>query len=224
MAASTVSCANCGKQGVGFQCCSVCKKASYCGAECQKAGWKRHKKTCAPPLPVSDVMARVRAADAAGDWREVLRWEGRLAEVMATATLATCLVVLKPFRQAHDLASSATGSTHHALSAVRLREQRVEILGKMERFRDQGEAICIVATDLVAAGKDEEARVLYERARNIGAAHGFFSVECRACHGLGALARSEGRAEEGLDLMRNALAAVNPPTLNPKPSTLNPQP
>ena len=78
MAAKLASCAHCGKQGVGFQRCSVCKQVSYCGAECQKAGWRRHKKTdkktCAPlPLPLSDVMARVTAASDADDWREVLK-------------------------------------------------------------------------------------------------------------------------------------------------------
>eukprot|EP01006_Ploeotia_vitrea_P044806 TRINITY_DN66868_c3_g1_i5.p1 TRINITY_DN66868_c3_g1~~TRINITY_DN66868_c3_g1_i5.p1 ORF type:complete len:334 (-),score=28.99 TRINITY_DN66868_c3_g1_i5:254-1255(-) len=34
--------------------CSRCQKAFYCSADCQKADWKLHKKTCqAPPLPSS---------------------------------------------------------------------------------------------------------------------------------------------------------------------------
>jgi len=43
---------------------------------------------------------------------------------------------------------------------------------------------------------------------DVGAAHGFFSLESRACQGLGKLAEQEGRREEGLDLFRNALAAA----------------
>ena len=69
MAASAVRCAHCGKQGVGFKRCSRCKQACYCGAECQNADWKRHKKKCAPPVPLHDVTAKINAAHAAGDWR-----------------------------------------------------------------------------------------------------------------------------------------------------------
>jgi len=47
-ASSASSCAYCGKQGVGFQRCSTCKQAWYCGTECQKAGWKKHRKNPQP--------------------------------------------------------------------------------------------------------------------------------------------------------------------------------
>ena len=62
----------------------------------------------------------------------------------------------------------------------------------------------------------------FQRARDVGAAHGFFSVECRSCLGLGQIAVNDGRAEEGLDLLRNALAG--PSTLYPKPKTQNLKP
>ncbi|KAJ1481591.1 hypothetical protein T484DRAFT_1625465 [Baffinella frigidus] len=48
MAASATSCAHCGKQGVSFKRLSRCNNGSYCGAECQRADWKQHKKTCVP--------------------------------------------------------------------------------------------------------------------------------------------------------------------------------
>ncbi|KAJ7234624.1 hypothetical protein B0H12DRAFT_1142596 [Mycena haematopus] len=35
----------CSKRGVGFKRCSACKKIAYCGVECQKEDWKRHKLT-----------------------------------------------------------------------------------------------------------------------------------------------------------------------------------
>jgi len=52
-----------------------------------------------------------------------------------------------------------------------------------------------------------EAGKLFQMARDIGAAHGFFSVECSACQGLGRIATMEGRLEEAVDLLRHALAA-----------------
>jgi tetratricopeptide (TPR) repeat protein len=78
----------------------------------------------------------------------------------------------------------------------------------MERFRDQGEEMCELATSLLQSGRQHEAAEYYQRACDLGSAHGFFSVESRAFLGLGVLATGEGRAEEGLDLLRNALAAA----------------
>ncbi len=39
------NCDQCGKANAKSQ-CSRCKKAYYCGKECQKLAWKDHKKTC----------------------------------------------------------------------------------------------------------------------------------------------------------------------------------
>lgn len=59
MAASKATCAHCGKEGVGFQRCSTCKQISYCGAQCQKAAWKGHKKICAKPRPATELLRGV---------------------------------------------------------------------------------------------------------------------------------------------------------------------
>ena len=138
----------------------------------------------------------------------MLKWEGRLAEVMATEPDAVVNLHLHFLVAAHQLGLSATGSPHHARSMTRLQGERIELLGRMERFRDQGEATCRVANQLIMAGKNEEAAVYFQQARDIGAAHGFFSVESRACLGLGQQAIMEGRSEEGQDLLRNAFAAA----------------
>ena len=86
----------------------------------------------------------------------------------------------------------------------------MDLLGKMERFRDQGGMMCEHASTLLnVAGKREEGEGWLSRARDVGAAHGFFSVESSACLGLGKLAMDQGRHEEGVDLLRNALVAAN---------------
>ena len=151
MAASAESCAHCGKQGVGFKHCSVCKHACYCGVACQNANWKRHKKTCAPPVPMQDVGAKILAAHATGDWRGVLQWEGRREELMARRPDDVCSAtarqidhaysaILDAFSEAHQVGWQATGSNDHAHSCVGLQKRRIPILGKLQRFRDQGEA------------------------------------------------------------------------------------
>jgi hypothetical protein len=116
-------------------------------------------------------------------------------------------VLASTFSGGHSAAWDATGSTDHALAVVRLQDRRIELMGNMERFRDQGETMCGAAECLFDAGKRQEAAGYFQRARDVGAAHGFFSVECKACRGLGIRAIGEGRHEEGVDLLRNALAA-----------------
>jgi hypothetical protein len=202
-----VICAHCAKQGAELKRCSICKCVWYCGAACQNAAWRRHKKTCAPPLSTNDVRAKVLAARAASEFREVLKWEGRMEEMMDGKPDAVRNDILRKFYCSHAAQSLSTGSPHHLLSLIRLGEERVALLGKMERFRDQGEAICNLADDHHRAGKRKEAVEYYQKARKVGEAHGFFSVECRACLGLGDEAIMEGRDEEGLALLRNALAA-----------------
>jgi hypothetical protein len=156
----------------------------------------------------------VDAASVAGDWREVLKWEGRMDDMMAGQSDATCEIILQRFEAAHHQGTLSTmsitlpnGSPHHSLSATRLAEQLIDFLGKRQRFRDQGEEMCILAFTLRAAGKGQEASLYYQKARKVGEANGFFSVECRACLGLGKEKIDEGCTEEGLDLLRNALAA-----------------
>ena len=208
------SCAHCGKPGRALKRCSICKHAWYCGAECQNAAWKGHKKTCAPPLSTDDVRARVDAAGDAGDWREVLKWEGRMDEMMEGQPDVICKLILRRFMAAHNTGKLSTvsetlpnRSPHHSLSSIRLAEQLIDFLGKRQRFRDQGEAMCDLADDLRWAGRGQEASSYYQKARKVGEAHGFFSVECRACLGLGRDKMGEGCHEEGLNLLRNALAA-----------------
>ena len=153
MADSAESCAHCGKQGVGFKRCSRCKHASYCGAECQNADWKRHKKKCAPPppkcappVPLQEVGAKINAARATDDWRGILKWEGRMEELVAHRSDDVCSEILKAFSTAHHMGLQATRSADHARSFVTLEERRVPLLGKLQRFRDQGNRRSTICT------------------------------------------------------------------------------
>ena len=103
---------------------------------------------------------------------------------------------------------AATGVEDHAKTIVGLEKRRIELLGKMQRFRDQSEAMCSCAGSLLLLQRKDEGLRYYQRARDLGAAHGFFSAECSACLGLGKAAIEEGRGEEGVDLLRNAMAAA----------------
>ena len=206
------SCARCGTQGAGFKVCGGCRQFAYCGAECQKAAWRGgHKATCGKPLlspqEVAEVHDKVMAAGAVDDWQEVLKWEGRMDELVANLPDDDCETIFLTFIAANLLRQLETG--HIAHSTAGLRERRMDLLGKMQRFRDQGEMMCQHASSLNVAGKREEGERWFNRARDVGAAHGFFSVESSACLGLGDLAMNQGRHEEGVELLRNALVATN---------------
>jgi len=148
------------------------------------------------------------AADS-DDWRGVLKLEGRMEELLEGQEDARCNIVIHTFMTGHVFARDSTGSRDHSLSVIRLEERRVELLGKMERFRDQGEALCSIADNLFGfLGRTREATTYFTRARDLGASHGFFSAESAACLGLGGIAIFEGRRKEGLELLRNAVAAA----------------
>jgi len=92
----------------------------------------------------------------------------------------------------------------------------------MQRFRDQGEIMCTAAAHVMLGVGEDRGRIAAgynERARKIGEQHGFFSVESRACTGLGQLASMEGRNEEAADFLRNALAGctLDPYHVSPAP-------
>jgi len=131
-----------------------------------------------------------------------------MEELMALRSNDACSEILHNFSTAHQMGWQATGSADHARSFSALQERRIPLLGKLQRFRDQGEAMCILSDMLRFLERKSEAATWYQRARDVGAAHGFFSLESSACTGLGTAAMREGRHEEGVALLRNALVAA----------------
>jgi len=159
-------------------------------------------------VPLQDVATKINAAHATGDWRVVLKWEGRMEELMAAQSDEDCSRTLAVFAEAHRKEFQATGSKDHARSLVGLVERRIPLLGKLQRFWDQGNAVCNLSGWLRLLHRDREAATWSQRARDVGAAHGFFSLESMACVGLGEAAMEEGRHEEGVALLRNAIVAA----------------
>ena len=209
MAESAASCACCGKKGVEMKRCARCMDAWYCGTDCQKEHWKQHKKTCAKPLPV--VFEQMAAAFDASDWRAVIKLEGRMEEMMEERMNdLTGERILRVFLVSYtNLSMSDYSQADVAIKVIGLQERRMKFLIKMKHFRDLGEAMHNVALHLMALGRKSEAGSYLKQARALGEEHGFYSVECRSCQGLGQFALKEGRIEEGLEFMRLALAAAN---------------
>ena len=144
-------CAHCGKQREGLKQCSVCKAASYCGPACQNASWKSHKKKCVPHVPLAEVFKAVNAAAAAGDAAEGLKWKGRMEEMLAGQSLSVSESILRSFMLFHQMqigvCVQANDRRYHAADLVKIEERRVELLKRLQRFRDAADSMCYVASN-----------------------------------------------------------------------------
>ena len=86
----------------------------------------------------------VMAAANFGNWPGILAEEGRLEELLENQSDATCVLLLDVFRKAHlHVGGFDVGCAlnNHALKAVALEKRRIDLLGKLQRFRDQGHCI-----------------------------------------------------------------------------------
>jgi len=226
MAACAETCAHCAKKGVGFKQCSVCK-TPYCGRDCQTRDWKSHKKNCTPPVPAEQGKTFPMEGEGTwpetfvqkvleneGDWRAILKLEERMEELVVNfpGGMPTNILlvgrILSIFSNAHANGYNQSSDPGHARSYIRLLERQIPLLGKLQRFWDQGELMCNMGVMLYQIDSKSKAAVSYQRARVVAEQHGFFTLESRACTGLGIAAIDDGRRMEGLDLLRNALTAA----------------
>lgn len=137
--------------------CTTCKQAAYCGVECLQAAREVHRRGCAPPLPLHEVFESVDAADQASDWRQVVRFGGRMEEMLEAEKDDACCDILRAFSRAHMLGISGSAKEEHAVEVVRLEGRRIDLLGKTGRFREQGIALCNVADSLLFLEKRPDA-------------------------------------------------------------------
>jgi len=126
-----------------------------------------------------EVWQKICVAKDARDWQGVIKFQGYMEELLENEPDDYSEHVLSIFEGAHTMAAFQTGRRDDALIAS-LVARRIELLGEMQRFRDQGEAICNAAVQFLAVDPEKAKKYLL-RARALGEAHGFISMECRCC-------------------------------------------
>jgi len=107
--------------------------------------------------------------DASTTWSGVLLWESRLEELLFTLNEAGHPALIQAF-------ASANLNKGHFAKAATLFERRVQLLGKMLCFRDQSSDMCTVGECFLALDDAKGAESWYQKARALGAQHGFFEA------------------------------------------------
>ena len=112
-----------------------------------------------------DVLEKLYLADRKEDWREVVKWCGRMEELLQTCPNDICSKILDYFVSAHITLCFRHSSVSEVL---KLAERRFELLAKMERCRDQGEAMHKYGVMLLAMeNRRKDAAKLLERSRKV---------------------------------------------------------
>ena len=114
----------------------------------------------------------VEDATCAEDWEGILRWESHLEEMLAMNEHASPRLFM-----AFAWANYEQGDFGKAAS---LFQRRAQLLGKMERFRDQGAEMCKAGDCFVHLHDATAAETCFQKARALGRSHGFFQSECGA--------------------------------------------
>ena len=151
--------------------------------------------------------------------------EGRIDELLVRSTDDSMRSdIVGTFIMARLMIPSQTSCPDptHASKTIDLFKRRVELMGKMERFRDQAKCMCDLSQSLVDAGQRKEAESYLQRARKVGEAHGFYSAEYESCQGN--LQNSTLNFQPSTLNPQPSTLDLEPSTLNPQPTTLNPKP
>ena len=200
--------------GVIAKSCAKCRAVAYCGVECQKADWKTHKTTCKPCSLYAFEQATL--GDEANDWRKTLKWSGFIEQFMRRGLQPGPTVdelrrtVLLVFTRAYATASIETGEHHYAYAAIPLLHERMALHVKYQRFAEQIESISMLGRMLAMTLHDttnEQVVECFQRAYDIGTAHGITRFDLTSSLDLGRIAHAQGRHADATNLFRAAIAA-----------------
>ena len=205
-----VICSFCQKKCKNPKQCSVCKVAVYCSAKCQKLSWtKGHRRTCKKVEQIGDTISEVGSVPDAPEWERILLMIPHVDAMLACHnTYEDQIAIIFTFVSALRSYGLTTGSHDRIFEMIPLEMRRAVLEGEQKMFRDQGETLNFIADCSMIIENDEQAMEYFEKSRKVGEAHGFFGIESRACRGIGSLLILKGRVDDGMDLLRNALAAA----------------
>jgi len=142
------------------------------------------------------MMKMVLDASRAQDWPGVLRWEKDLEWMN------------DQFELMHAFAGAHFAQRDYAKAAI-LYERCGRDFETKQRFRDAAGMLCVAGHCLFRQNDAQGGEILSQKARDLGTEHGFYSIECAACLGLGRAALVQGRTQEAEDLFRVSLSAVD---------------
>ena len=142
------------------------------------------------------------------------KWESTLlliphVDVMLLNQTPDCqIIMLNTLLEALTEYNLHTFLKNRISEMIPLLKKLADIEGQIQRFRDQGETFSRIADICITLEDDTQAIDFFQRARKVGEIHGFIGLESVACRGLGELFLKDGRLDEGMGLLRNAVIAA----------------
>jgi hypothetical protein len=145
------------------------------------------------------------------DWRKTLSLEGEMIEILVGAQFDndSKQKLLHCFIDANHAAAAETRHTVYSMSLIKMYDQLMTCMEDIQHFHDKGTYLYRVGCIFLRLGDNEEAERRFNGVRKLGEAHGFFTMECLACIGLGRISRLQGQTEMEIMFYNNAIAACS---------------
>ncbi|KAJ1490325.1 hypothetical protein T484DRAFT_3358431 [Baffinella frigidus] len=164
-------CSHCGEQSEVLKKCSVCKQAFYCGAECQNAAWKKHKKSCMSPAArrarfIETVNIKMSDAHGRGDYEQVILL-GRLAEKDLALLTPDDIEECPMHRFLLNSMGHAFTRQQRYSEAVPYYERLAALFASQGHFIEQGQALMNLGRVRMTVGARVEAAAIYEKVRDM---------------------------------------------------------
>ncbi|KAJ1471798.1 hypothetical protein T484DRAFT_1976874 [Baffinella frigidus] len=163
--ASDSKCAVCGKSAEKLLKCSKCKSESYCGKDCQLAGWGEHKKICGKRGLASLLQNLEKESEAytREDWESVLAFAKECEQDLAVHFDPDCeLKMLRPLGMAYRRMNRCGDAARTHAKAAGLAIAR-------GNFLLQGKFLLEVGLDHQQMGDSAGAGTWFENSRAVGA-------------------------------------------------------
>jgi len=196
-------CSSCGVANVDVKHCMRCKFVQYCSPVCQRKHWKDHKPFCHELL---DVIQKINAASMKEDWRTILTFVDRLAEIVEQQEPLDRIDTLKVYINAYTQALYHHKNKDYAPYIIILMKQLVQLFDECEMFGDEVTCLTKIADMFQNTMQNEnEAVKFYTRAIDLAQEHDLVLQQSRVIQEIAKLAMGNGRVDEATSMYRNAM-------------------
>jgi len=182
----------------------------YCSIECQKVHWKEHKPFCYASRIVS-LTRKLNSEEFISEWRKTLSLQGEMDELMVGAQFDSDSKqnLIHRFIDANHAAAAETRENVYLTSVIKMYDELMTCMEDIQHYHDKGTYLYRVGCIFLRLDNNEKAEQCFQSVRNLGEMHGFFTMECLGCVGLGRIFRLQGQKKMERMFYHNATVACD---------------